>query len=314
MKGIYFDNNATTPVLPDIVATMLPFFGEHTGNASSAHAAGVQARTAVERARGQVAQLVGADPSHVLFTSSATEAINTAFHSALCFSPDAGSQIVLTAVEHAAVRQCAVAAKARGVKLIEIPVRASGELVLKQLEEAISNDTSVVSVMWANNETGVIFPIPQIAELCDERGVSLHVDAVQAAGKIPIDLEQLPIDYLSISAHKLFGPKGVGALVASPKLVRPLVHGGNQESGRRGGTENVPAIIGFGEAARLATLELEHRASSTALLRDRLERVLFQRINGCYINGVDQPRISNTTNLGFDGIDGDVLCGVLDAA
>lgn len=314
MKGIYFDNNATTPVLPDIVATMLPFFGEHTGNASSAHAAGVQARTAVERARGQVAQLVGADPSHVLFTSSATEAINTAFHSALCFSPDAGSQIVLTAVEHAAVRQCAVAAKARGVKLIEIPVRASGELVLKQLEEAISNDTSVVSVMWANNETGVIFPIPQIAQLCDERGVSLHVDAVQAAGKIPIDLEQLPIDYLSISAHKLFGPKGVGALVASPKLVRPLVHGGNQESGRRGGTENVPAIIGFGEAARLATLELEHRASSTALLRDRLERVLFQRINGCYINGVDQPRISNTTNLGFDGIDGDVLCGVLDAA
>lgn len=167
--------------------------------------------------------------------------------------------------------------------------------------------------MWANNETGVVFPVPQIAQLCADRGVPLHVDAVQAAGKLPIDLNELPIDYLTISAHKLFGPKGAGALIAAPRLVKPFLQGGNQESGRRAGTENVPAIVGFGEASRLAALELRQRADRAASLRDRLEQVLVQSIEGCLINGSGQPRISNTTNLGFAGVDGDTLAGMLDA-
>ena len=211
------------------------------------------------------------------------------------------------------MQRYALTAEKNGMELIQIPVNAFGTLALDRLDDAISAETCVVSVMWANNETGVIFPISQIAELCADRDVPLHVDAVQAAGKLPIDLRVVPIDYLSISAHKLFGPKGVGALIASPQIVEPFLLGGNQETGRRAGTENVPAIVGFGEAARLAALELKQRADTVATLRDRLEQVLFQSIKGCYINGMGQPRIPNTTNLGFDGIDGDTLAGVLNA-
>jgi cysteine desulfurase len=313
-QGIYLDNNATTPVLPCVIDAMLPFFGLSVGNPSSRHAAGVEAQAAIEDARVKVAQFVGASPSHILFTSSATEAINTAFHSALRSRSRRNSRIVITAVEHAAVTRCALATQESGVEVVQIPVHPSGELAFDQLAEAISDGACLVSVMWANNETGVIFPVPQIAQLCEDRGVPLHVDAVQAAGKMPIDLEQMQIDYLSISAHKLFGPKGVGALVASPRLVKNLLHGGNQEDGRRGGTENVPAIVGFGEAARLADLEREQRSGKTALLRDRLENVLFQTIDDCYINGGSQPRIPNTTNVGFTGINGNVLADVLDAS
>jgi cysteine desulfurase len=301
-------------VLPHVIEAMLPFFGRSAGNPSSRHSAGVAAHTAIEGARVKVAQLVNASPSHILFTSSATEAINTAFHSAFRSRSQTDLRIVVTTVEHAAVSQCAMAAQELGAEVVQVPVSPSGELDFDHLAEAISDGTCLVSVMWANNETGVIFPIPQIAQLCEDRGVPLHVDAVQAAGKVPINLEEIPIDYLSISAHKLFGPKGVGALVASPRLVNGLLRGGNQENGRRAGTENVPAIVGFGEAARLALLELEQRAGTTAPLRDRLEHVLFQTIEGCYINGVGQPRIPNTTNLGFTGIDGNVLAGVLDAS
>jgi cysteine desulfurase len=313
-KDIYLDNNATTPVLPEVLEAMLPFFRQRAGNPSSRHLAGLTAHSAIEDARAKVAELVGAPPSHVLFTSSATEAINTAFHSALRSRLPADSKIVLTTVEHAAVSQCALAARQLGATVVQVPVSQSGELAFDQLAETISNGASLVSVMWANNETGVIFPIPRIAELCEDRGVPLHVDAVQAAGKVPINLEQAHIDYLSLSAHKLFGPKGAGALVASPSIVNILLRGGNQEEGKRAGTENVPAIVGFGEAARLAVLELEQRTARTALLRDRLERVLFQTIEGCYINGVDEPRIPNTTNLGFNGIDGNMLADTLDAA
>jgi cysteine desulfurase len=314
MQAIYLDNNATTPALPDVIEAMLPFFRQSAGNPSSRHAAGVEAYTAIECARVKVARLIGASPSDVLFTSSATEAINTAFHSALRSRQQTHPRIIITAVEHSAVSQCALAAEEFGAEVVQIPVHPSGALALDQLAESISSNTCIVSVMWANNETGVIFPITQIAELCEDRGVQLHVDAVQAAGKVPINLEQLPIDYLTISAHKIFGPKGVGALIASPKQVKTLLRGGNQEAGRRGGTENVPAIVGFGEAARLAALELNQRAGRTAQLRDRLEQVLFQSIDGCYISGSGQPRIPNTAHMGFAGIDGNVLADALDAA
>ena len=313
MKDIYLDHNATTPVLPGVLAAMLPFFQESPGNPSSGHTAGSKARTAIGRARDQIAELVGAPHDNVLFTSSATEAINTALHSAISSRRGRRSRIVISAVEHAAVQRYASVAEKNGMEVIQIPVNTSGTLELNRLDNAISAETCVVSVMWANNETGVIFPIAHIAALCADRGVPLHVDAVQAAGKLPIDLEVVAIDYLSISAHKLFGPKGVGALIASPQIVVPFLLGGNQETGRRAGTENVPAIVGFGEAARLAALELQQRADTVAVLRDRLEQVLFQSIKGCYINGMGQPRIPNTTNVGFDGIDGETLAGMLNA-
>jgi cysteine desulfurase len=314
MQGIYLDHNATTPVLPPVLAAMLPFFREAPGNPNSAHTPGAEARSAIEAARDQVAQLVGSSPSNVLFTSSATEAVNTAFHSALARYNGNGPRIVTTAVEHPAVQQCALAAQERGADIMQLPVDRSGALSLDQLAEAICENTCLVSVMWANNETGVIFPIPEIAKLCAYLGVPLHVDAVQVAGKLPIDLEELPIDYLSISSHKIFGPKGVGALIASRALIKALIRGGGQETGRRGGTENVPAIVGFGEAARLAAVEIRDRSETSAALRNRLEQVLFQNIDGCYINGADQPRIPNTTNLGFNHIDGDALAGMLNAA
>lgn len=313
MKDIYLDHNATTPVLPGVLAAMLPFFQENPGNPSSEHTAGSKARAAIERARDQIAELVGAPADNVLFTSSATEAINTALHSAISSRSGRRSRLIITAVEHAAVQQYALAAERNGIEVIQIPVASSGALELDRLENAVSAETCVVSVMWANNETGVIFPIAQIAQLCVDRGVPLHVDAVQAAGKLPINLGAVPIDYLSISAHKLFGPKGAGALIASPRIVVPLLLGGNQETGRRAGTENVPAIVGFGEAARLAALELRQRADIVAILRDRFEQVLFQSIKGCYINGTGQPRIPNTSNMGFDSVDGDALAGMLNA-
>lgn len=314
MRGIYLDHNATTPVLPPVLAAMLPFFLEAPGNPNSAHMPGSEARSAIESAREQVAQLVGSSPPNVLFTSSATEAVNTAFHSALSCYNRSRARIVTTAVEHPAVQQCASAAQERGVEIVQLPVDRAGAISLDQLADAIHKDTSLVSVMWANNETGVIFPIPEIADLCVQRGVPFHVDAVQVAGKLPIDLEEVPVDYLSISSHKLFGPKGAGALIASPALIRPLIRGGGQEAGRRSGTENVPAIVGFGEAARIARIELRQRIKSAASLRDRLEQVLFQNIEGCYVNGAGQPRIANTTNLGFESVDGDALAGMLSAA
>ena len=313
-RGIYLDNNATTPVLPEVLAAMLPFFREVPGNPNSAHTPGAEARSAIEAARDQIARLLCSSPSNVLFTSSATEAINTTFHSALALRNEKSPRIITTAVEHPAVQQCALAAQDNGVEIIELPVDGSGAISLDQLANALRDNICLVSVMWANNETGVISPIHDIARLCSDFGVPLHVDAVQAAGKLAIDLEELSISYLSISSHKIFGPKGVGALVALPALIKPLIRGGGQEAGRRGGTENVPAIVGFGEAARIAAIEFRPRVEKSAALRNRLEQVLFQNIDGCYINGAERPRIANTTNLGFNRIDGDALAGMLNAA
>lgn len=313
MKSIYLDHNATCPVHPDVLAGMLPFFKNHPGNASSAHVPGAEARAGIERARTSVARLVGAPSSHVLFTSSATEAINTAMHSAVSLRGASRPRIVVTAVEHAAVRQSARTFEEAGLEVVVIGVDSEGRLDFEALTNAITNDTCLVNVMWANNETGVVFPIPAVADLCVEKHVPLHVDGVQAAGKLPINLQEVPVDYLSISAHKLFGPKGAGALIASPAKVRSLIHGGNQEKGRRAGTENVPAIVGFGEAARLALRELGDRVEKMEVLRDHLESALDQ-IDGCYGNGRGQPRIPNTVNVGFRGLDGDAVAGILDAA
>lgn len=313
MKKIYFDNNATTPVLPQAVEAMLPFFSDKFGNPSSGHVAGLDAREAIETARAQVARLVGCTEDSVVFTSSATEAINTAIYSATD-SGRARGRLVTTTVEHSAVLNYCLSLEKYGFEVVRLGVDNNGRLGLNDLEAAISARTLLVSIMWANNETGVIFPIEQISDLCREKGVLLHVDAVQAAGKIPIAWEDLGIDYLSISSHKLFGPKGVGSLiVAKDAPFCPLHIGGHQESNHRAGTENVAGIVGFGVAADLARSEQLQRAAVTNALRDRLEEGILQKIPGAYVNGGAIKRIPNTTNIGFPGVDSDTLVAVLDA-
>jgi cysteine desulfurase len=315
MQRIYLDHNATTPSLPTVVDAMLPYLRGAFANPSSAHSGGHEARAAVEQARAHVATLVGSRPESVLFASSATEAINTAFASVCNRQPFTKGRIVVTAVEHAAVLECAELAGSHGHDVVRVRVDSSGQLDLDQLQNALTDDTLLVSAMWANNETGVIFPIAEVVRLCANRGVPIHVDAVQAAGKFPISLLDLDVDYVSISGHKIYGPKGAAALIAAePATVRPLIVGGNQESGRRAGTENVPAIVGFGEAARLARIELDRRSIRSAHLRDRLENAILGQVNGSYCNGAGQPRLANTANIGFDGIDADSVVTVLDAA
>lgn len=312
MNKIYFDSNATTPVLPHALEAMLPFFSDRFGNPSSAHVAGLDAREAIETARAQVALLVGCTEDNVVFTSSATEAINTAIYSATDSGRTRG-RVVTTSVEHSAVLNYCLSLEKYGFEIVRLGVDENGRLSLNELEAAISAQTLLVSVMWANNETGVIFPIEQISDLCRKKGVLMHVDAVQAAGKIPITCEDLGIDYLSISSHKLFGPKGVGALiVARDAPFRSLHIGGHQESHRRGGTENVAGIVGFGVAADRARSELFERAAATRALRDRLEKTILEEIPGAYVNGGATERIPNTTNVGFAGVDSDTLVAVLD--
>ncbi len=305
---VYMDHNSTTPIDPRVVDAMVSSLHENYGNPSSAHALGASAGAAIERARQQVARLLNADPDQLVFCSSATEAINTVINIV-----GAGGTLVTSTVEHAATLESALQLGDRGGIVTEVPVDAQGALDWARLEQAISQRPHLVSFMWANNETGVVFPIAEIAELCAAHGVPLHVDAVQAAGKLAIDLMRLPISFLSISSHKIFGPKGVAALlIRDAGSVRPLLVGGGQERGVRAGTENVPGIVGFGEAAELARSERLDRMTLAASLRDRLEREVQFQIRGSRVNGVGSPRISNTCNIAFAGIDGDDLVGVLD--
>lgn len=312
MSRIYFDYNSTTPLLPQALEAMLPFLADQFGNPSSSHAAGREARNAIESARAKVAALLESPVETVVFTSSATEAINTALYSATDRGRARG-RIVTTAIEHSAVLNYCSVLETWGTDIVRIPVNENGQPDLNQLEDALSTQTLLVSIMWVNNETGVIFPVEQIGALCRRRGVLLHVDAVQAAGKIPIACNEFAIDYLSISSHKLFGPKGAGALVVSQDApFRSLHIGGHQESNRRSGTENVAGIVGFGVAADLARSELIERASTMRALRDHLEHAVLQVVPGTYINGGTVERIPNTTNLGFCGVDSDLLVATLD--
>lgn len=313
MQRIYLDNNATTPILAEVLEAMLPYLTGSFGNPNSVHSMGIEARAAVEHARSQVAALVGAEPESVLFTSSATESINTVFAGTAIGARPCG-RVVVTTVEHAAVLQNALALEQQGFEFVRVGVTSNGQLDLPKLEQALSPDTILASIMWANNETGVIFPIQEVAQLCNERGIPLHVDAVQAVGKIPVSMSDLGIDFLSISAHKIYGPKGIGALVSrQPTNLRPLLIGGHQEYGRRAGTENVAGIVGFGHAAQLARENLHDRVKLTSNLRNRLEAAIKQRILGAEINGGECLRISNTANVSFDGVDSDALVTVLDS-
>lgn len=309
---IYLDNNATTPVLPQVLEAILPYLSTKIGNPSSAHHFGIEAQRTVDAARDDVGALLGCASDEIIFTSSATEAINTALYSATKRGRARG-RIVTTAVEHSAVLSYCTALEEDGFDIVRVGVDRAGVLNVDELRESITAETRLVSVMWANNETGVIFPIGDISELCREKGVLLHVDAVQAAGKLSIAFDDLAIDYLSVSAHKIFGPKGVGALIArNGAPFHPLHQGGHQESGRRGGTENVAGIVGFGVAARLAKNELESRAARIHNLRSHFEDGLGRLFPDACIHGITAPRVPNTTNIGFPGIDGDTLVAALD--
>lgn len=293
---------------------MRPFLTERWGNPSSSYGFGSKLKAEIEAARRAVAKLVNASTSEVIFTGSATEANNTALNAALAAQP--GKRHVITsAVEHSAVlTHCAFLEK-QGIRVTRLTVNAEGLLDLATLDAAIAADTALVSLMWANNETGVIFPIAEIASRCRARGVPFHCDAVQAAGKLPIDFKALPIDYLALSAHKLGGPKGVGALVVRKgSLFSPYLHGGHQEKGRRGGTENVAGIIGFGRAAELALVEMKDYAMRVAPLRDRLESDLLDRLPGVERNGHLTERLANTTSLTFLGVEAEALLLLLDQA
>lgn len=309
---IYLDNNATTQIDPAAVEAMLPFLTTSYANPSSGYQFAAEARRALERAREQLAGTLGCQPSEVVFTSGGTESNNAAINSALQFEPR-GRHIVTTAVEHSAVRRHCQELKKRGAEVTFLGVDANGNLDLAELEESIRPETAIVSVMWANNETGVIFPVEEIAEICQSKRVFFHTDAVQVIGKIPLRLGETAIHFLSLSAHKFHGPKGVGALYikAGARFLSSLI-GGSHESGRRAGTENVASIVGLGKAAERAGETIAEEGTRIEVMRDRFERILGERIPGVTINGADARRLSNTTSVSFEGVEAQAALMLLD--
>ncbi|MCG3173447.1 MAG: Cysteine desulfurase NifS [Myxococcota bacterium] len=310
---IYLDNNATTPVASGVAAAMAPFHTEFFGNPASLHRFGQELRPVIARAREAVAALLSAEPAEITFTSGATEAINTALFGLATAHPGK-RHLVATGVEHDATLKTCEALGRRGFDVTILPVDETGGLDLRQFEQALRPDTLAASVMWANNETGVIFPIAELAAIARSRGVLFHCDAVQAAGKIPFEGVRSGVDLMSVSSHKFHGPKGMGALyVRRGVRIAPLIHGGGQEEGMRSGTSNVPGIAGMGKAAELA-LEFVRSGGPDrmAALRDRLERGLLDRVEDARVNGAGQPRIPNTTNLAFRHASGEAMLQLLD--
>lgn len=314
-RQVYLDNNATTQVAPEVLEAMLPFFKELYGNPSSMHAFGGQVAQHVAQARERVAALLNAHPDEILFTSCGTESDNHAIKGVLEAHPEK-RHLVTTKVEHPAVLNvCRYLAKHHGYRLTELPVDRRGNLDLDQVAAALTPDTALLSVMTANNETGTLFPIEKIGAIAREKGVTFHTDAVQAAGKLPLDMARLPVDLLSISGHKLHAPKGIGVLyIRRGTRIMPFMHGGHQERGRRAGTENVPYIVGLGRACELARVELFEETNRLRQLRDRLEQGLLARIPRTHINGNPDWRLPNTTNLGFEYIEGEAILLHLSAA
>ena len=312
MKIHYFDSNATTSVAPEVLQAMLPYLTEEWGNPSSPYRLGKRLVEPIEAARAAVASLVGADSTEIIFTSCGTESINTAITSCL-YSQPAKRHVVTTAVEHSATMNTCAALERRGYEVTYLPVGRDGALDPRAVEKALRPDTAVVSIMWANNETGVLFPIAKLAALCRERAVLVHTDAVQTPGKLAIDVGALGVDLLSLSAHKLHGPKGIGALyVRKGTPFWPLIIGGHQEEGNRGGTENVPYIVAFGRAAELARAIGPRDRQALAALRDWFEDEVLAQIPGASRNGAKEPRLPNTSSLSFPGVEAEALLLLLD--
>jgi cysteine desulfurase len=308
MKTIYLDNNATTRVAPEVIEKMMPFLAEYWGNPSSMHTFGGRVAAFLQQAREQTAALLGAEsPDEIVFTSCGTESDNAAILSAVETSPGK-NRVITSNVEHPAVLNVAKHLETRGKEVIFVPVDGLGRLDMAAFELALNANTAIVSIMWANNETGVLFPIDKIAEKCAERRIPLHVDAVQAAGKIPINLKNIPITFLSISGHKLHAPKGVGALyIRRGTKFQPFLIGGHQEKGRRGGTENVASIVGMGKACELALGAMNKEFTSVASMRDRLEAGIVRSIPRALVHGDRDHRLPNTTNIGFEAIEGEAI-------
>ncbi|MBD2577784.1 cysteine desulfurase NifS [Oscillatoria sp. FACHB-1406] len=303
---IYLDNNATTQVDEEVAAAMMPYLTRYYGNPSSMHTFGGQVKGAVQQAREQIAALLGAETSEIVFTSCGTESDNAAIWAALKAQPNK-RHIVTTQVEHPAVLNVCKLLEKQGYKVTYLSVNGQGQLDLDELEAAMTGDTALVSVMYANNETGVVFPIDRIGEIAKAYGATFHVDAVQVAGKIPLNLKNSTIDLLAISGHKLHAPKGIGALyVRRGTRFRPFLVGGHQERGRRGGTENVPGIVALGKAAELAQQHLGD-VDRERQLRDRLERTILTTIPNTVLNGHPSDRLPNTTNIGFKYIEGEAI-------
>jgi cysteine desulfurase len=308
---IYLDNNATTQLDPAVIEEMLPFLTKYYGNPSSGYGFAATARKAINLARERLAALLGCEATEIIFTSGGTESNNAVINSALL--DVRGKRVVTSSVEHSAVlRPCQDLAK-RGCDVTFLGVDRHGNLDLAELEAAILPGTALVSIMWANNETGVVFPIEKIAEICREKRVLFHTDAVQATGKIPMRLRDSPINFLSLSAHKFHGPKGVGALYVSRQTrFSPLIAGGGQENGRRGGTENVASIIGLGKAAEVALKYLAEGKCNVRSMRDRFEESVLKAVNGASVNGAGAIRLPNTSSLSFEGIESSSALLLLD--
>lgn len=312
-KSVYADNNATTMVAPEVVEKMLPFFHDLYGNPSSMHFFGGQVEKHVNRAREKVAQLINADPTEIVFTSCGTESDNAAIRGVLATRPDK-RHIITSRVEHPAVKNLCQTLSKDGYRITELSVDKKGQLDLDELKENLDADTALVSIMWANNETGVIFPIAEIAEIVKSRDIVFHTDAVQAASKVSVDAKKVLFDLLSISGHKLHAPKGIGVLyVRKGTSFSPLIVGGHQEKGRRGGTENVPYIIGLGKACELAREHMDEEQTRVKALRDRLEKELVEKALDASINGDLQNRLPNTTNISFKYIEGEGILLMLSA-
>jgi len=312
MRTIYFDNNATTKVAEQVFEEIKPLFCELYGNPSSMHTFGGQIGRRISQAREQVASLLGCELSEIIFTSGGTESDNAAIKGTLAALPHR-RKIITTRVEHPAVLTVYRELENHGYTVVEMAVDKYGRLDLVELEEQLDDDTALVTIMYANNETGVVFPIDKIAELAADRGVILHTDAVQAIGKIPLNLSKSNIDLLSLSGHKLHAPKGVGVLyVRKGTRLPPYMLGGHQEAGRRAGTENVPGIVGLGKACELAAKNIEEENNKVKYLRDKLENAILEKCPDSRLNGDKENRLPNTTNISFEYIEGEAILLMLD--
>ena len=310
MRRVYFDNNATTPVLPEVLEAMRPYFGERFGNASSIHHHGQETRAAVARARESVASLLGCRPSEIVFTSGGTEADNLAIFGLV----QPGDHVITSTIEHHAVLNSCKQLESEGCTVTYVPVDGCCRVDPDDVRRALRPNTKLITIMMANNETGVLQPVEAIGKIAAEADVYFHTDAVQAAGKVPIDVAQIGCDLLSISGHKMHAPQGVGALyVRKGTILQPLFHGGSHERSRRAGTENVPGIVALGKAAELARGALERGdLDSIAAMRDRIERTILAGVPSAGVNGEGAPRVPNTANIYFDYIEGEALVIALD--
>ncbi len=307
MKTVYVDNNATTKVAPEVLEEMIPYFSELYGNPSSIHSFGGNVGREITKARLKIAELINADPGEIIFTSCGTESDNTAIISAVKTFPDK-KHILTTRVEHPAIKNMFKQLSENGYRVTFVPVDGQGKLDMDFLYDHITDDTALVSIMWANNETGVVFPIEEIADVLEEKKLIFHSDAVQALGKVPIDVKKTKIDMLSFSGHKIHAPKGVGALyVRKGTRYSPFLIGGHQEKGRRSGTENTTSIIGFGKACELASQNFLEETKHLAMLRDKLEKGLLEKVPKTIVNGDRENRLPGTTNISFEYIEGEAI-------